>query len=128
MVSSEGGIKIMDFGLARRALESAAKASNKEVVGSPAYMAPEQELGVSSQESDIYSLGVCLYEALSGVLPFQGPDFHHQKLQNSYQRLSEILPGLPKGMDAVVAKCLAPTPEDRFRSAEEFRRALDAIV
>jgi serine/threonine-protein kinase len=128
MLSSEGCVKVMDFGLARRAMESMARFSNKEVVGSPAYMAPEQELGVSSPGSDIYSLGVCLYEALSGVLPFQGPDFHHQKLRNSYQRLSEILPALPKGVDAVVARCLAPAPEDRYSSAEEFRRALDAIL
>ncbi|HAT71964.1 MAG TPA: hypothetical protein DCS63_04030 [Elusimicrobia bacterium] len=128
MLSSEGNIKLMDFGLARRALESMARASNKEVVGSPAYMAPEQELGSSSPESDIYSLGVCLYEALSGVLPFQGPDFHGQKMRNTYQRLSDILPGLPKGVDEVVAKCLAPAPEDRFRSADDFRRALDKTV
>jgi len=128
MLSSEGTIKVMDFGLARSALGALARSSNKEVVGSPAYMAPEQELGSSSPESDIYSLGVCLYEALSGVLPFQGPDFHQQKLRNTYQRLSDILPGLPKGVDAVVAKCLAPAPEDRFRSAEDFRRALDALV
>ncbi|MCM2267095.1 MAG: protein kinase [Elusimicrobiales bacterium] len=127
MLSAEGWVKVMDFGLARRAKESMARAS-REVVGSPAYMAPEQELGASSPESDIYSLGVCFYEALSGVLPFQGPDFHYQKTHRSYQRLSEMVPGLPQGVDAVVAKCLSPLPEERFASAEEFRRALDAIV
>ena len=128
MLSAEGWVKVMDFGLARRAKESMARASSKEVVGSPAYMSPEQDLGVSSPESDIYALGVCFYEALSGVLPFQGPDFHHQKTHPSYQKLSEMVPGLPKGVDALVAKCLSPDPESRFHSAEDFRRALDAIV
>ncbi|MDO8804122.1 MAG: protein kinase [Elusimicrobiota bacterium] len=127
MLSAEGNIKVMDFGLARRARESMARVS-KEVVGSPAYMAPEQELGVSSVESDIYSLGVCLYEALSGVLPFPGPDFHQQKTHRTYQQLSEMLPGMPKGVDALVNRCLSPVPEERFHSADDFRRELDAIV
>jgi len=128
MLSAEGAVKVMDFGLAHRARESMARMSNAEVVGSPAYMAPEQELGVASAESDIYSLGVCLYEALSGVLPFQGPDFHLQKTRRSYQRLSEMLPGLPKAVDEVVARCLDPEPERRFRSAEELGRALGVII
>jgi tetratricopeptide (TPR) repeat protein/tRNA A-37 threonylcarbamoyl transferase component Bud32 len=128
MLSKDGEVKVMDFGLARRAMESMARSSSGEVVGSPAYMAPEQELGASSVESDIYSLGVCLYESLSGVLPFQGPDFHAQKTRLAYQKLSDMLPGLPKGVDEVVARCLAPEPENRFRSAEEFRRALDAAA
>ncbi len=128
MLSSEGTIKVMDFGLARRAQESLARASKSEVVGSPAYMAPEQELGVSSVESDIYSLGVCLYEALSGVLPFPGPDFHYQKTRKTWQRLSDMMPGLPKGVDALVERCLSPLPEERFHSADDFRRALNEIV
>ncbi|HNW45590.1 MAG TPA: serine/threonine-protein kinase, partial [Elusimicrobiales bacterium] len=128
MLSDEDGVKVMDFGLARRAKESMALLSNKEVVGSPAYMAPEQELGVSTVESDIYSLGVCLYESLSGVLPFQGPDFHHQKTHKSCQALSSMVPGLPAAVDTLLDKCLAPEPEKRFRSVAEFRKALNEIV
>ncbi|OIO04743.1 MAG: hypothetical protein COX65_03590 [Elusimicrobia bacterium CG_4_10_14_0_2_um_filter_56_8] len=127
MLSAEGGVKVMDFGLAWRAKESMARVS-REVVGSPAYMAPEQELGVSSVESDLYSLGVCLYEALSGVLPFQGPDFRRQKTHRSYQQLSEMMPNLPKGVDGLMSRCLSPVPEERFHSADEFRRALSEIV
>ncbi len=127
MLSSEGAVKVMDFGLASHARESMARFSNKEVVGSPAYMAPEQELGASSPESDIYSLGVCFYEALSGVLPFQGPDFHHQKTHRSYQPLSAMVPGLPKAVDFVIDRCLATEPEARYRNAEELRRDIEAL-
>ena len=129
MLSDEdGSVKVMDFGLARRAKESLALVSNREVVGSPAYMAPEQELGVSSVESDVYSLGIGFYEALSGVLPFHGPDFRYQKTHRSYQALSALVPGLPAGTDALLDKCLAPEPENRFRSVEEFRKALNELA
>ncbi len=128
MISSEGAVKMMDFGLASRMRESMARLTNREVVGSPAYMAPEQELGSASEQSDLYSLGVCLYESLTGVLPFPGPDFHQQKNRMTFQRVSEVLPDLPKAVDSVIERCLAPDPESRFRSAEEFRRALDEIA
>lgn len=128
MLSREGGVKVMDFGLAYRARESMARLSNAEVVGSPAYMAPEQELGESSVRSDVYSLGVCLYEALTGVLPFQGPDFHQQKTRRAYQRLTAAVPGLPAGADEVLDRCLDPDPEKRYASADDFARALASLV
>ncbi|MCX5784868.1 MAG: protein kinase [Elusimicrobia bacterium] len=124
MLSEENEIKVMDFGLASRVRESLARSSNAEVVGSPAYMAPEQDMGVSSREADIYSLGVCLYESLSGVLPFPGPDFHQQKVGRLYQPLSGVVPGSPKALDSLFEKAFAPEPENRFHSAEEFRKTL----
>jgi serine/threonine-protein kinase len=122
MISAENEVKVMDFGLARRAKESLA--SRGEVVGSPAYMPPEQDLGVSSKESDIYALGVCLYETLTGGLPFKGPDFHHQKERSLYQPAGDAVPGLPRAVDEFIAGALAPDPENRFKTAAEFRSAL----
>ena len=127
MLTAEGYVKVMDFGLAGRAIESKVNSGNREVVGSPAYMAPEQEGGQSSVRSDIYSLGICIYESLTGVLPFQGPDFANQKMRNFYEPVSQCVPGLPKAIDALLEKCLDVDPEKRFSSAEEFRKALAEI-
>lgn len=126
MINSEGDVKVMDFGLARSAKETLARAS-REVVGSPAYMAPEQASGVSGRESDIYSLGVCVYEALTGTLPFPGPDFQEQKTKMRYHPVSAVMAGIPKAFDPLLEKALDPDPEKRFRSVEEFREALLAV-
>lgn len=128
MLSDEGYVKVMDFGLAGRAIESKVNSKNCEIVGSPAYMAPEQENGNSSIKSDIYALGVCMYETLTGVLPFQGPEFYNQKMRNFYEPVSQSVPGLTKEIDALLEKCLDVDPEKRFASAEEFRMALNKIV
>ena len=128
MISSDGEIKVMDFGLARHAQVSLARVSSREVVGSPAYMPPEQDLGVSSKASDIYALGVCLYEALTGVLPFKGPDFHYQKERELYQPASAAVPGLPRAVDELIAKAMSPDPGNRFKTADEFREALSNIL
>jgi len=124
MISSDNEVKVMDFGLARRMKESLARVSSREVVGSPAYMPPEQDLGVSSKESDIYAMGICLYETLTGELPFKGPDFHYQKERMLYRPAGEVVAGLPQAVDAFIARALSPEPEKRFQSAAEFRREL----
>lgn len=126
MINSEGDVKVMDFGLARSAKETLARVT-REVVGSPAYMAPEQAYGVSGRESDVYSLGVCVYESLTGTLPFPGPDFQEQKEKMRYHPVSSVMAGIPRAFDPLLEKAMDPDPEKRFRTVEEFREALLAV-
>lgn len=129
MISDEEGfVKVMDFGLARKAMESMARLTNAEIVGSPAYMAPEQDSGASGKQCDVFALGVCLYEVLTGDLPFKGPDFHNQKEHKLYAPISSIALAAPKGVDELIAKTLEPDPEKRFKSVEEWRKAFLKIV
>ena len=106
--------KVTDFGISRAPSQT----------GTPDYMAPEQELGQSSPRSDIYALGICLYEALSGGSPFKGAAGTQLKRRKAYIPLAQVLPDLPPGFDAALDKTLEPDPALRFASAGELLRAL----
>ena len=120
----EGRAKVMDFGIARQAKETVSKMSRTEAWGTPAYMAPEQELGEVGRESDVYALGVMLFEMLTGDVPFRGPNFLAQKSQRLHKPPSQVNPSLPPEVDAVVAKALDPDPKQRYRTARELSAAL----
>ncbi|MDD5628704.1 MAG: protein kinase, partial [Elusimicrobia bacterium] len=130
MLAGDGRVKVMDFGVARQAQEALSKvAQTNTIVGTPPYMAPEQEQGTVRRESDVFALGVCCYEMLSGRLPFagQGAGMLLNKVNGKHIPLSEVAPSLPAGIDEVMARALAPDPEQRYRSPEEFSAALQGL-
>jgi serine/threonine-protein kinase len=131
MIADEGFVKVMDFGIARLAKDAATRFSmTNTVVGTPPYMAPEQEQGVVRREGDIYSLAICAYEMLCGKPPFSGlgAGMLMNKVNMSFTPPSQIVSGLPNGVDRVFTRALQPDPENRFRRAQEFLSALESLV
>ena len=131
MVSYEGEVKIIDFGIARSALRTAD--SNPNIgFGKFGYMAPEQLIrgGVIDRRTDIYAAGVVLYELLTGERLYQfpeGTDYRQMArtvCQGNYLQPSARDARLDASMDAILAKALAVRQEDRYQMAEEFRDAL----
>ena len=130
MLALDGRVKVMDFGVARQAKEALTKAARTNtIVGTPPYMAPEQEQGTVRRESDVFALGVCFYEMISGKLPFagEGAGMLLNKMYGKHIPLSQVVFGLPAGIDGVVAKALAPDPEKRYHTPGEFGAALQGL-
>jgi eukaryotic-like serine/threonine-protein kinase len=131
LVTPDQRLKVTDFGIAR-ALASVHPDEQAEVVwGSPQYFAPEQAAGYApSPASDVYSLGIVMYEALTGTLPFSGTSAEdlahkHQSMQPPLLRSSD--PTMPPELDDVVQKILAKEPSYRYRNADQLGRILEGI-
>ena len=124
MISDFGPAKVMDFGVAQKIVKEKKDKETSSVAGTPAYMSPEQQRGYTSKQSDIFSLGVCLYEALIGVVPWgvKGYDLNTKEIVKP----SKINPRYPKELDDLLVKALAQKEEDRIQTVEEFWELLDA--
>lgn len=128
MVDSNGFAKVMDFGLARELQATMSKLSlTASPGGTLAYMAPEQHVGRAGRPSDVYALGVCLYEMLAGKRPFSGPDFLAQKERMDFPPLETAAPGLPAGIGTLLTAVLDPNPRRRTESPEAFLKALEGV-
>jgi len=129
MLTSEGQAKIADFGIAR--IESSSMTQAGTVLGTPAYMSPEQFMGqVVDARTDLYSSGVLLYQLLTGERPFEGgmSAIMHKALNTDPPLPSQISVTCSPAFDGVVRKAMAKRPEDRFQSAAEFLAALQAAA
>jgi eukaryotic-like serine/threonine-protein kinase len=127
MVTRDGLVKIMDFGIAR-ARGSQRLTRDGSIIGTLAYMAPEQLRGEAGDErSDLYGLAVVLYEMLSGSAPFSAAteyDLMQAQLHARPPRLSPRVPGIDGQVERALLQALAKKPDQRFDSVKAFRKAL----
>ncbi len=121
MISREGKVKVADFGIAKAV---SANTYTQSAIGSVHYLSPEQARGgYCDEKSDIYSLGVTLYEMLSGTLPFAGDNTVSVALlhiQSEPQPVRELVPAVQYSLDRIVQKCMQKRPENRYLSASEL--------
>jgi serine/threonine-protein kinase len=135
MVLTDGRVKITDFGIARLR-DPDVKTATGMLLGSPRYMAPEQVSGESfDHRADIFSLGVVLYEMLTGVAPFSGDDINqlmYQVVNGAVVPASHVNGVLPPVLDYILARALKKKPAERYASAAEFaadlREAIPEVV
>ncbi len=130
ILADDGTIKIADFGIAR--VESSQMTQAGTIMGTPAYMSPEQFMGQTvDNRSDIYSAGAMFYQLLTGERPFDGgrTAIMHKVLNTEPPRPSDLSVTSPVALDAVVVRAMAKRPEQRFESATAFAQAIrDAMA
>jgi serine/threonine-protein kinase len=130
IVDGEGKAHVTDFGIARAGVSEITQAGS--VMGTPHYLSPEQAQGMDvTAVSDLYSVGVILYEALTGRVPFEGESavaVAMKQVSQVPQRPSSINPRVSPALDAVVMRALEKDPGQRFQSADAFIAALDAAI
>jgi len=130
MIDEDGRAILMDFGLARQEQESRLTADHT-ILGTPNYMSPEQANSEPvDARTDIYSLGVVLYEMLTGAPPFKGKssfEILRQHIESSVPPPSEIRPDVPEAFDAVVARAVAKSPDDRYQDVRQMAADLAKV-
>jgi eukaryotic-like serine/threonine-protein kinase len=132
LLTKDGSTLVADFGIARALSGSDDRLTETGMsVGTPAYMSPEQSAGDRqlNARTDVYSLGAVLYEMLAGEPPFTGATAQTvmaKRLSGEVPRVRQVRPSVPASVERAVTRALAPVAADRFPSADEFARALQA--
>src|SRR5260221_2255857 len=134
LVSRRGEIKLVDFGIAHddRVPSSPEPLEAGSTFGTPAYMSPEQILGEPlDARTDIFSLGIVLYQLVAAVRPFDGPDTKttaHRLPHSEPRSLLSTTPGIPSAFERVVTRCIEKLPGDRFATARELAPSLHSLL
>jgi len=130
LVGPEGRLKVTDFGIARSGASQMTEVGS--IIGTAQYLSPEQARGAPvDQTSDLYSVGVVLYELLTGQVPFTGDtplEIAMKHLSEPPRPPSELRPEVPHDLDLVVLRALAKDPSDRYQSAEEMDADLERVL
>jgi serine/threonine-protein kinase len=131
LLDRQGKVYVTDFGLARHLEQEFALSRTGVIVGTPCYMAPEQALGVKklTPAADVYSLGVMLYEVLTGKLPLQGAtplETLRRVVEERPQPPRALNPDADKTLERICLKCLRKEPRARYRSAGELAEGLES--
>jgi beta-lactam-binding protein with PASTA domain/predicted Ser/Thr protein kinase len=130
LVDADGRVKVTDFGIARAGASQMTEAGS--IVGTAQYLSPEQARGTDvDQRSDLYSLGIVLYELLTGALPFNGDtpvEIAMKHLSTIPEAPSAKRPEVPRDLDLIVTRALAKDPDDRYQSAEEMDADLERFL
>jgi serine/threonine-protein kinase len=131
LISDDGEVKIADFGLVR-AVAAAKITSTSVILGTAAYLSPEQVRdGDASPRSDVYAVGILVYELLTGQTPFSGDSalsIAYQRLDHDVPLPGSVIAGVPAQFDELVASATARDPADRYADALEMRAELDAVA
>ena len=132
MLLDNGQLRMMDFGIARISRAENQIQNGKKAMGSVHYISPEQAKGEETDpKSDIYSVGVMMYEMLSGRLPFDADDMvevARKQIRDTPKPLAELAPEVPTGLVQITERAMAKLPVNRYSGAAEMLEALDAYV
>jgi eukaryotic-like serine/threonine-protein kinase len=132
LISREGRVKIADFGLAKGPLlGSTMTAESSVILGSVSYLSPEQvQRGIADSRSDVYSIGITAFEIFTGKKPFEGAEpiqIAYMHVNNRVPRISELVSGVPKGLDDLIYRATSSDPDERPRDASIFHEELQAL-
>ena len=128
LVGADGQVKVADFGVAKALGQAHSATQAGQAKGKMAYMAPEQIAGQADRRSDVFSMGIVLYEATTGKRPYGGAndaETMHQILAGQYVPPSRIIRGYPPELEQIVARAMSSDPAQRFPTAEKMRVAIE---
>ncbi len=128
LITTAGQVKVTDFGIARAGGDNDGLTRTGAVMGTATYFSPEQAQGIAVDgRSDVYSLGVVLYEMATGEPPFTGDSpvsVAYKHVREPVVPPSQMVPSIPPELERVIMTCLAKEPADRYQSADDLRADL----